>query len=164
VEIRQQLERIAAGESRVLELEHLRDAAASLRELSSLLAWLRSAGADVTAHDVGLDTRTVEGQRMVALLHEVERWDRAPERPRGRPGLGQRDPELAERIASLRRRGLSLGAIAQELNRTGVPTPRGGAEWRASSVQSALGYRRPPPPPPHAPPKPHRHPHGPPRP
>jgi hypothetical protein len=162
VEIRQQLERIAAGESRVLELEHLRDAAASLRELSSLLAWLRDAGADLTARDVGLDTRTVEGKRMVALLEEVERWGRAPEHPRGRPGLGKRDPELVERIASLRARGLSLGAIAQELNRTGVPTPRGGAEWRASSVQSALGYRRPPPPPPGAPRR--HHPPPPPRP
>jgi hypothetical protein len=162
VEIRHQLERIAAGESRVLELEHLRDVAASLRELSSLLAWLRDAGADLTARDVGLDTRTAQGQRMVALLEEVERWERAPEHPRGRPGLGKRDPKLAERIASLRRRGLSLGAIAQELNRTGVPTPRGGAEWRASSVQSALGYRRPPPPPPGAPRR--HHPPPPPRP
>ena len=162
MEIRQQLERIAAGESHVLKLERLRDAGASLRELSSLLAWLREAGADLTARDVGLDTRTAEGQRMVALLEEVERWHRAPERPRGRPGLGTRDPELAERIAGLRGRGLSLGAIAQELNRIGVPTPRGGTKWRASSVQSALGYRRPPPPPPGAPRR--HHPPPPPRP
>jgi Recombinase len=160
MDVRQQLQRIAAGEARVLELERLRDAAASLRELSSLLAWLREAGADLTARDVGLDTRTAEGQRMVALLQEVERWGRAPERPRGRPGLGRRDPGLAERIAGLRERGLSLAAIAGELNREGIPTPRGGAEWRASSVQSALGYRRPPPPPPGAP-HPHPHPHHP---
>jgi hypothetical protein len=151
MDVREQLERVAAGESHVLELERLRDAAASLRELSSLLAWLREAGADLTARDVGLDTRTAEGERMVALLQEVERWGQPPGRPRGRPGLGRRDPELAERIAGLRERGLSLGAIAAELNREGIPTPRGGAEWRASSVQSALGYKRPPPPPPGAP-------------
>jgi hypothetical protein len=154
MDVRQQLQRIAAGEARVLELERLGDAAGSLRELTSLFAWLREAGADLAAQDVALDTRTEEGRRMVALLQEVERWGRAPERPRGRPGLGSRDPELAERIAALRERGLSLNAIASELNRAGIPTPRGGAEWRASSVQSALGYRRPPPPPPGAPPPP----------
>jgi len=57
----------------------------------------------------------------------------------------------------LRDRGLSLEAIAATLNSEGVPTPRGGARWRPSSVQSALGYRRPRPPAPGAPPPPPRH-------
>ena len=77
---------------------------------------------------------------------------------RGRPGLTSHAPEIARRIAELRERGLSLNAIAAALNDEGIPTPRGGSEWRASSVQAALGYRRPPPPPPgaprHRPPKP----------
>jgi hypothetical protein len=154
MDVSEQLARIAAGEARVLELERLGDAAGSLRELTSLFAWLRATGAHLTARDVGLDTRTAEGRRMVALLEQVARWGHTPERPRGRPGLGRRDPELAERIAALRDNGLGLSAIAAALNREGVPTPRGGAEWRASSVQSALGYRRPPPPPPGAPPPP----------
>jgi hypothetical protein len=38
---------------------------------------------------------------------------------------------------------MTLQAIADELNRDGVPTLRGGAMWRPSSVQAALGYRRP---------------------
>jgi hypothetical protein len=165
MDVSEQLTRIGAGDARTLELERLGDAAGSLRELSSLFAWLRAAGAHLTARDVGLDTRTAEGRRMVALLEEVERWGHAPERPRGRPGLGRRDPELAERIAALRDSGLSLNAIADELNAAGIPTPRGGAEWRASSVQSALGYRRPPPPPPGAPPpRPHKPDRPPPRP
>jgi recombinase len=37
---------------------------------------------------------------------------------------------------------MTLRAIADTLNREGVPTVRGGAEWRPSSVQSVLGYRR----------------------
>ncbi len=163
MDVSEQLARIDAGEARTLELERLGDAAGSLRELTSLFAWLRAAGAHLTAPDVGLDTRTAEGRRMVALLEEVARWGHTPERPRGRPGLGRRDPELAERIATLRDGGLGLSAIAATLNREGVPTPRGGAEWRASSVQSALGYRRPPPPPPGAPPPRPPHPHGPPQ-
>ena len=97
---------------------------------------------------------------MVALLREIDRWSRAggDRAARGRPGLGAASPALAERIARLRAEGLSLSAIAARLNQEGVPTPRGGAQWRASSVQSALGYRRPRPPLPGAPPP---HPPGP---
>src|ERR1700691_1890362 len=121
MDVSEQLARIAAGEAKLLELERLGDAAGSLRELTSLFAWLRDAGAHLTASDVGLDTRTAEGRRMVALLEEVARWAHTPERPRGRPGLGRRDPETAERIASLRAQGLSLKAIADELNDAGIP-------------------------------------------
>ena len=141
----------------MLEADRLRDVAGSLRELVALLDWLSEAGADLVARDVGLDTRQPGGRRIVALLREVERWERHPERPRGRPGLAAADPALAERIAALRARGLSLQAIAATLNAEGVPTPRGGARWRPSSVQAALGYRRPPPPPPGAHgPRPHK--------
>jgi hypothetical protein len=38
---------------------------------------------------------------------------------------------------------MTLQAIADQLNAEGVPTLRGGALWRPSSVQTALGYRRP---------------------
>ena len=33
-------------------------------------------------------------------------------------------------------------AIADALNAEGVPTVRGGAKWRPSSLQSVTGYRR----------------------
>ena len=52
-------------------------------------------------------------------------------------------PELQERIASMREQGMTLQAIADTLNAEGVPTLRGGAMWRPSSVQRATGYRRP---------------------
>ena len=41
---------------------------------------------------------------------------------------------------------MSLQAIADRLNAEGVPTVRGGAMWRPSSVQRAVGYHRPRPP------------------
>jgi len=53
-------------------------------------------------------------------------------------------PALKQRIASMREEGMTLQAIADVLNSEGVPTLRGGAQWRPSSVQSAAGYRRPP--------------------
>jgi hypothetical protein len=38
---------------------------------------------------------------------------------------------------------MTLQAIADQLNAEGVPTLRGGAKWRPSSIQATLGYRRP---------------------
>jgi hypothetical protein len=153
---------ISAGEAGTLFVHKLSSVAGSFGELIRLLDWLDSAGADLVAADVGLDTATPQGRRMVALLREIDRWGREPERrrPRGRPGLAAGAPHVAERIAELRERGLSLQAIADALNLEGVPTPRGGARWRPSSVQSALGYRRPRPPAPGAPPPRPPHPPG----
>ena len=54
------------------------------------------------------------------------------------------DPELSARINRMRAQGMSLQAISDTLNAAGVPTLRGGAEWRPSSVQAATGYKRPP--------------------
>jgi hypothetical protein len=158
------LEPIAAGQAGTLFVHRLESVAGSFGELIRLLDWLSEAGADLVAADVGLDTATAQGRRMVALLREIDRWGREPDRPRrrprGRPGLAHAAPHVAERIAELRELGLSLQAIADALNAEGIPTPRGGAQWRPSSVQSALGYRRPRPPAPGAPPPRPPHPPG----
>ena len=151
------LRRIAAGEASVLLVARLADAAATAHELLALLDWLDVAGADLVALDVRLDTASQAGRRTIATLREVERWKRTPapgRPPRGRPGLAATAPQLGERVAAMRERGLSLQAIADALNADGVPTQRGGARWRPSSVQSVLGYRRPRPPLPGAPPPP----------
>jgi hypothetical protein len=52
-------------------------------------------------------------------------------------------PLLQRRIATMRASGMTLQAIADTLNAEGVPTLRGGAKWRPSSVQAATGYKRP---------------------
>jgi hypothetical protein len=158
------LSRIAAGELDRLTVVRLRDLAGSLGELVRLLDWLDEHRASLASADPPLDTAIPAGQATAAVLREVAGW--APPRPPGRPGLKHADPALAERISALRAAGLSLQAIADRLNADGVATPRGGTNWRPSSVQSALGYRRPkppvgPPPPPHppgAPPPPPRRP------
>jgi hypothetical protein len=151
------LSRVAAGELDRLTITRLRDAAGSLGELVRLLGWLEEHGATLASSDPPLDTGIPAGRATVAVLREIAGWP--PPRPPGRPGLKHADPALAERIAALRAEGLSLQAIADRLTADGVPTPRGGASWRPSSVQSALGYRRPkppvgPPPPPHPGPPP----------
>jgi Resolvase, N terminal domain/Recombinase len=158
--IAEALRRIAAGQATTLMTPRLGALSDSLRGLLALLDWLQAARADLLALDVELDTATATGRRMVGVLREIERWEREPEPgrpPRGRPGLATRAPELSERVVAMRERGMSLQAIADALNAEGVATQRGGALWRPSSVQSALGYRRPRPPLPGAPPPPPAH-------
>jgi DNA invertase Pin-like site-specific DNA recombinase len=152
---------IAAGEAETLFVARLQDVATSLGELLRLVDWLDGHEAALVAGDVGFDSGARSGRRSLVLLREIDRWGREGDdrrRPRGRPGLRSGSPELAQRITSLRESGLSLRAIAEALNAEGVPTPRGGAAWRASSVQATLGYERPRPPAPGTPPPPPGHP------
>jgi hypothetical protein len=58
-----------------------------------------------------------------------------------RPAIAD-DPKLKRRVERMRGRGMTLQAIADKLNAEGVPTLRGGATWRPSSVQAAAGYQR----------------------
>ena len=109
--------------------------------------------------DIDLDTDTEEGRLAADALVKVGGLERtrleqrtrkgleaARDRRRssGRPAVADR-PSLKQRIADMRASGLTLQAIADTLNDEGVPTVRGGAEWRPSSVQAAAGYKRPSP-------------------
>jgi Recombinase len=162
-ELSDALRMLAEHRAQTLFARSLHAVAGSLGELTRLIEWLGQYSADLLTVRPCLDTSTAAGQDCVAVLREISRWGREPaepRRPRGRPGLLHTTPAVAERIANLRDSGLSLHAIADRLNAEGIPTPRGGAMWRASSVQSALGYRRPHPPAPGLP-RPPKHTHGP---
>ena len=49
-----------------------------------------------------------------------------------------RASELAEHLLPLRAQGLAYGAIADQLNANGVPTPSGTGRWAATSVSRAI--------------------------
>lgn len=55
---------------------------------------------------------------------------------RGRPPCCPR--ELAIRILSLRRQGLSYMQICEVLNAEGVPTPMGRSRWSKSTIDRVL--------------------------
>jgi hypothetical protein len=65
-------------------------------------------------------------------VHEEAPTARRAGRPSSTP------PETAARIREMRDRGLTLQAICDTLNREGVPTPRGGALWRPTSLRAIL--------------------------
>jgi DNA invertase Pin-like site-specific DNA recombinase len=156
--LRGALERIAAGAADTLvtaKLVHLSPTAANL---APLLRWLTAPPRSLVAIDLRLDTATEAGRLAASALSDVGGSERERLSARTRRGLQAARargsgagpasvadvPGLKERIARMREQGMTLQAIADTLNQEGVPTLRGGAKWRPSSVQRATGYRRPP--------------------
>ena len=101
-----------------------------------------------------VDLDSDRGAAVGAVLSEAARWtprslvrraevlarrvqDEAPvSRRAGRPSSTPQD--VAERIRQMRGQGLTLQAICDTLNSEGVPTPRGGALWRPTSLRAIL--------------------------
>jgi DNA invertase Pin-like site-specific DNA recombinase len=155
--LRHALERIASGAAQGLIVSDLQRISRSIVDLGALIAWFRDADATLIALDLDIDTSTPDGRHVANTLialstREHERIasgtrrglakGRASGRPSGRPAVSDR-PELVQRIASMRAANMTLRAIADQFNAEGVPTLRGGKKWRPSSIQAALGYRRP---------------------
>jgi DNA invertase Pin-like site-specific DNA recombinase len=148
------LERIATGTAAGIVVSDLSRVSHSLVELGRVLQWLDDRDARFVAAGPGVDTEEEAGSLAVRTIIEVSRWERQRLAERTRSGMraGRRkgpanvadDPELRKRIVGLRARGMTLQAIADQLNADGIPTVRGGAKWRPSSVQAAAGYQRPP--------------------
>jgi DNA invertase Pin-like site-specific DNA recombinase len=150
------LDRLAARDASCLVVSGLERLTRTAANLGALLGWLTECDARLIVIDLDLDTGTEEGQlgaRALATVGGLERR-KLEERTRkgletarhmrrsGRPAVSDR-PSLKQRIADMRAQGMTLQAIADTLNAEGVPTLRGGAEWRPSSVQAAAGYKRP---------------------
>jgi DNA invertase Pin-like site-specific DNA recombinase/peptidoglycan hydrolase-like protein with peptidoglycan-binding domain len=150
--LRYALERIAEGRARGLVVSDLQRLSRSPQDLGVLIAWFRDADATLVALDLDLDTSTPVGRQVASTLIALGDGERgsaqaaqaggAEARIHGRPTVKDR-PELMERISAMRSAHLSLQQIADQFNAEGVPTLRGGRKWRPSSIQAALGYRRP---------------------
>jgi peptidoglycan hydrolase-like protein with peptidoglycan-binding domain/DNA invertase Pin-like site-specific DNA recombinase len=146
------VERISTREARGLVVSELSRLTHSAADLGRVIDWLVRSDARLVAAAPALDTAEQNGRLAADLLVEISSWERKWLSERTRNGLqaarrnGRRavtdDPDLSERIAQMRARGMTLHAIADQLNQDGVPTVRGGAKWRHSSVQAATGYQR----------------------
>jgi DNA invertase Pin-like site-specific DNA recombinase len=150
------LERIAAGDASCVIVAGLERVSRSVAELGTLVHWLEENGIRLVAVDIDLDTASAAGRGTARALASVAEMERGRISERTRKGLAAArakrhasdDPSatdwaaLRKRIAAMRADGMTLQAIANMLNEEGVPTQRGGAKWRPSSVQTAAGYKR----------------------
>jgi DNA invertase Pin-like site-specific DNA recombinase len=120
--------------------------------LESAGEFLRGAAAErLTRRSRSTAARSAPDQsKDIRAYEEGMRWERAAPRTRSRDSLEARrlaglpngrrsiamNPGLAARIRAMRDRGMTLQAIADTLNAEHVPTIRGGAKWRRSSLQN----------------------------
>jgi DNA invertase Pin-like site-specific DNA recombinase len=155
--LRGALERMGAGEADTLVTARLVHLAPTVANLPPLLRWLSASSRTLVAIDLRLDSATEAGRLAASALADIGGWEHERLSARTRRGLQAARargsgagpasvadmPELKERIERMREQGMTLQAIADALNEEGVPTLRGGAKWRPSSVQRATGYRRP---------------------
>ncbi len=151
------VDRVAKGEASCIVVAELSRLSNSAAELSRVLEWLARSGGRLVVLDVGLDTASDAGRIAANSLVRVGSWERRRVLERTRKGLAaararrtsaglpavEDIPALKQRILEMRSEGRTLQGIADQLNEEGVPTLRGGQLWRPSSVQAALGYRRP---------------------
>jgi DNA invertase Pin-like site-specific DNA recombinase len=150
------IERIAAGDASCLVVTGLDRLSRSVAELGTIVQWLERNDVRLVAVDLDLDTADPAGRATAHALASAAGWERERLSERTRKGLaaarskrhanaskpGEDWPDVRKRIAAMRSDGMTLQAIADVLNKEGVPTPRGGTEWRPSSVQTAAGYKR----------------------
>jgi DNA invertase Pin-like site-specific DNA recombinase len=146
------LEQIAEGRARGLVVSELQRLSRSPADLVALIAWFGDADATLVALDLDLDTSTPAGRQVASTLIALGNGERgsaqaaqnggAEARTHGRPALKDH-PELIERISTMRSANMTLQQIADQFNADSIPTLRGGKQWRPSSIQGALGYRRP---------------------
>ena len=118
----------------------------SLADLAQLVREADDDGFTIVAAEPALDLAAPEGRAVREVLAVASTW--RPRslvgRPRGR-AAGRRPgrpvstpPDVAARIRALRAQGATLQAICDRLNGEQVPTPRGGARWRPSSLRAIL--------------------------
>ena len=151
------LDRLAAGHASCLVVSELERLSRSASDLGQVVEWVVGNDHRLVAIDMRLDTASTSGALTARTLMSVGQWEsrrigeqtskglaaaRAARGKSGRPAV-EDVPHLKERIAAMREQGMTLQAIADKLNEEGVPTLRGGSQWRPSSVQAAAGYRRP---------------------
>jgi DNA invertase Pin-like site-specific DNA recombinase len=148
------LDKIGRKEASCIIVSDLGRLSRSAADLGGIIERLERSDGRLVALDIGLDTASPDGNVAAKALASVSTL----EGDRVRKGLAAASagpavavepvdldvPALKLRIVTMRESGMTLQAIADVLNAEGVPTLRGGAKWRPSSVQSAAGYRRPP--------------------
>jgi DNA invertase Pin-like site-specific DNA recombinase len=133
-----------AGQADGIAVARLDRLTYSLADLAELVREAMDGGFTIVSLQPAFDLRADGGRAVGEVLAEAASWQprsiasptRALTRRPGRPS--STPPAVAQRIRELRAEGMTLQAICDRLNADRVPTPRGGAQWRPTSLRSVL--------------------------
>jgi DNA invertase Pin-like site-specific DNA recombinase len=145
------LARLDAGQADALMVVRVDRLSRSVSDFAGLMARAKRRTWSLVALDLGVDTSTPAGDLMANVLASVAQYERLVIGQRTREGMAQRKTEgvhlgrrrslpmsVVAQIVSASRAGQSLAGIARQLNKEGVATAHGGAQWHASTVRGVL--------------------------
>lgn len=146
------LAKLEGGDADALMVAKLDRLSRSVLDFAGLMDRANREGWSLVALDLGVDTSTPSGEMMANVLSSFAQFERrligqrtkealAVKRSEGvRLGRPRETPDdVVRRIVSERSAKATLKAIADGLNRDGIPTARGGAKWWPETVRSVLG-------------------------
>jgi DNA invertase Pin-like site-specific DNA recombinase len=149
--VQKALRALEAGEAKALVVAKLDRLSRSMLDFAALMATAQKQHWALVALDCAVDTSTPAGEAMAHVLATFGQFERRLISQRTKEALAVkkasgvrlgRPPSLPQpvvrRIQRLRNRGLSLRAIAENLNDAGVPTAQGGKQWYAATVRHVL--------------------------
>jgi len=116
--------RTSDGEGKEVVVAELSRVSTSVTELTDLLEWFFGSEARRVSATQGPDSAEQSGRLVASATIDVSSWERE---------------RLSGRIAWMRAEGMTLEAIADQLNEEGAPTNGGEARWQPSSVEAAIG-------------------------
>lgn len=132
-----------SGEADGIAVARLDRLTYSLADLAEIVREAVDGGWTIVSLQPAVDLASDGGRSVGEVLAEAATWQQravtAGRALSGRPGRPSSTPApVAERIRALRAQGMTLQAICDILNGEGIPTPRGGAEWRPTSLRAVL--------------------------
>ena len=149
--VRIALEILQAGGADALVVAKLDRLSRSMFDFAGIMAAAQKQGWGLIALDCAVDTTTPAGEAMANVLATFAQFERrlisqrtkdalAVKRAQGvRLGRPRQLPQrVVNRILREREQGQDLAAIAEGLNRDGVPTAQGGQRWYPSTVRAVL--------------------------
>jgi DNA invertase Pin-like site-specific DNA recombinase len=149
--VKEALRALEAGEANALVVAKLDRLSLSMLDFAALMATAQKHQWALVALDCAVDTSTPAGEAMARVLATFGQFERrligqrtkaalAVKRAQGvRLGRPPTVPQtIVRRIQRQRARGESLRAIAESLNRNGVPTAQGGVQSYAATVRGVL--------------------------
>ena len=142
------LEALQAGDAKALVAAKLDRLSRSMIDFTAPMATAQKQGWALVALDCAVDTTTPAGEAMANVLATFAQFERRLISQRTREALAVKRSQgvrlgrpstmprtVVNRIKRERAKGKSFAAIADGLNREGVPTAQGGKRWYPATVR-----------------------------